>query len=90
MESYLHAVYDEAAVRGYSFDRAKIGQPAAAMTLRVTSGQLAYERDHLLNKLSMRDQIRFEMLNTEPIPLAHPLFIVEAGEVEFWERRSRS
>ena len=90
VESYLRAVWDEAAERGYRFDRGKISHAAAGGKLWVTRGQLAYERDHLLNKLSARDPDRFELLSTEPIPVAHPLFIAVAGEVGSWERRSRS
>ncbi len=84
IDAYLSQVAAEAAKRGYSFDLTKIDSSAAHDTLPVTSKQLAYERDHLLKKLEVRDPGRAtelpEYLST------HPLFNEVPGEIASWER----
>ena len=84
--SYLHHVWVEADCRGYTYDRSKIGA-STDLTMTVTSGQLAYERDHLRTKLATRSPA---WLATGPWAddntLAHPIFTVVAGGVEAWER----
>jgi hypothetical protein len=53
----------------------------------VTSGQIAYEFEHLKNKLHKRDRKKYiEILNIAK-PLPHPLFRVRKGDVETWEKR---
>ena len=50
ISGYLQAVYAEAVVRGYAFDKSKIQPAADVATLVVTTGQLDYEWVHLLGK----------------------------------------
>jgi hypothetical protein len=83
--SYLQTVADEAAVRGYRFDREKIAAADVQSSLVVTSGQLDYERSHLLAKLQVRDRLRYEVLLKVSVPEPHPLFRVVPGDVEPWE-----
>lgn len=85
---YLRAVQAEAKLRGYAFDKSKIKPARKAVTLTVTSGQIAYEWTHLLNKLKKRSPETYHKWLATEIPEAHPLFVVVAGEVEPWERQS--
>jgi hypothetical protein len=84
---YLKAIHDEAEMRGYSFDKNKIRPTRKAVTLSVTSGQMAYEWAHLLVKLKQRDAALYRKWLTTEAPEAHPMFKVRAGEVEPWERQ---
>lgn len=84
---YLKAIHAEAEVRGYSFDKSKIKPTRKAVTLTVTSGQMAYEWAHLLVKLKERSPALYRKWLTTDVPEAHPMFEVRAGEVEPWERQ---
>ncbi len=54
----------------------------------MTSGQVAYEREHLLAKLAVRDPQRESRLAAEDPPALHPLFEAVPGDIESWERPS--
>ena len=84
---YLKAIHEEAEARGYSFDKNKIKPTRKAVTLTVTSGQMAYEWAHLMAKLAERNPALHGKWRDLGLPEAHPLFEVQAGEVEAWERR---
>lgn len=83
---YLKGVYDEAVVRGYSFDRRKIGRARNRVLMPVTTGQVEHEWHHLLQKLSRRNPARYEQWRKIGLPDCHPLFTVRPGPVESWER----
>lgn len=85
---YLRAVHAEAKMRGYSFDKSKIKPTSKTVTLTVTSGQMAYEWAHLLAKLKERSPALYLKWLATEAPEAHPIFQVQAGEVEPWERQS--
>jgi len=85
IDGYLTAVCDEADRRGYCFDRSKILPTADLVPIPVTSGQLYYEREHLLRKLRLRDPSRCRPLADATRPEVHPLFFVIEGDVESWE-----
>lgn len=87
INSYLFGIHAEAVARGYSFDRSKIGQVRIMMPMPVTSGQLAYEWRHLLQKLSARNPVLHQRWQVERRPECHPLFRVCQGPVEPWERQ---
>lgn len=84
---YLKAIHTEAEARDYSFDKSKIKPARKAVTLTVTSGQLAYELAHLMAKLEVRSPTLHQKWRAIEIPEAHPLFEVQPGEVESWERK---
>lgn len=84
--TYLAALADEAAARGYAFDRAKIAPGRAAERIPVTAGQVLYEWEHLKEKLRRRDPARCERFAGLEMPAPHPLFEIVAGEVEPWEK----
>ena len=90
INAYLHAVADEAAARGYAFNRSKLGSVRARVRLRVTHGQLHYEWRHLLRKLAARSPKLHVMWRREKSPQPHPLFRVVLGEVAAWERPQRN
>jgi hypothetical protein len=85
LENYLWTVYQEAAVRGYSFNRGKLGKIEKCAVLEVTNGQLMYELSHLKRKLSTRDRARYQALKKLKEPRPHPLFKRVSGNVEQWE-----
>jgi hypothetical protein len=86
--AYLHGVLLEGVRRGYRFDPAKIGRFLSEERLKVTHGQLLYERTHLARKLSGRDPLALQTLAEAGDPEPHPFFAVVAGPVEAWEKLS--
>jgi hypothetical protein len=88
INAYLAAVLLEAEARGYSFDRSKIGPVRQGIVLAATAGQLAYEWDHLMDKLERRSPLLHRKWNAERSPEPHPLFRIVPGNVESWERRA--
>jgi Pyrimidine dimer DNA glycosylase len=89
INAYLLAVHDEAARRGYLFDRSKIRR-CECEPIVVTRGQLLYEWNRLLTKLRERDPALYRAHRPISHPLAHPLFRVTAGPVAGWEKLTRA
>jgi hypothetical protein len=85
---YLDAVCEEAVARGYSFDSTKVGRGSTEILIPVSSGQVDYEWDHLLRKLSRRSPARYRELRGIRRPQCHPLMRRRKGEIESWERNS--
>ena len=85
IDAYLAEVAREATVRGYSFDISKIDASSINQKLTVTTEQITYEREHLVQKLLTRDPERLLLLDAVVVP--HPLFTVTEGEFVSWERR---
>jgi len=86
INAYLSAIHSEATSRGYSFDGTKVGPVRQVAPIAVTSGQVAYEWGHLLQKLAVRNpslHARWEHLAT---PECHPLFRPAPGPMASWER----
>ncbi|WP_226997248.1 pyrimidine dimer DNA glycosylase/endonuclease V [Tessaracoccus aquimaris] len=84
--AYLMELADEATARGYRFDRTRIDGPLESAPIRVTTGQLRLERDHLAAKLRVRSPEWLPRLDASPTP--HPLFVTVDGGPEPWERAS--
>ncbi|MDM5271758.1 pyrimidine dimer DNA glycosylase/endonuclease V [Sulfurovum sp. zt1-1] len=82
---YLRCIADEADSRGYNFDKNKINDQVFNEKINVTSGQVEYERSHLLNKLKVREEKRYESFSATGHIKVHPLFEVIEGDVEAWE-----
>src|SRR5690242_3151819 len=90
IDAYLAVIYTEASRRGYAFDETKIGRRRIAERIPETTGQLAFEWNHFLLKLSIRDPTRHRALRRiHGRPDAHPCFRVVRGGVRRWERRAR-
>lgn len=85
INQYLAEVYNEARSRGYNFDKEKIDWNFKAVKLTVTTGQMHYEIKHLLNKLQVRDPLRYNELKAKKKLENHSLFKVIEGEIESWE-----
>ena len=83
--SYLISVVEEANQRGYHFDRNKIINEELSGFITVTTRQLDYEFNHLLEKLKKRDPARYEQLFKITDIRLHPIFTKVIGERENWE-----
>jgi len=89
INAYLSSVLVEAESRGYSFDRRKVGPVRTNVKIESTAGQLHYEWQHLMNKLSARNPSLYRMWRSLAFPESHPLFTIKSGSVESWERQHR-
>lgn len=85
INTYLNNVYIESQRRGYSFESKKIGEVDQDIKIKVTRGQVAYEFEHLLKKLTVRDLEKYEKIKDEKDIEVNPLFQVQEGEIEGWE-----
>jgi hypothetical protein len=85
LATYLRAVHQEAARRGYQFDGSKISRIRTKMRLPETDGQLLYEWEHLKRKLKRRAPKIFTSHKTISQPEPHPLFRIVSGEIQEWE-----
>lgn len=90
INAFLTQIYKESINREYSYDFTKIVliEPETITNLTVTSGQLAYEIEHLKNKLERRkpDFLSKLLIDIEEQKVkTHPLFSVIDGGIEEWE-----
>lgn len=85
INQYLAAVYETAMERGYDFDQKKIKWDFKPSVIKVTTGQLAYEKEHLLRKLKTRDKKKFKELESIHKLQTHPLFKTIKGNIAQWE-----
>ena len=90
ISSYLQGIHAEAVARGYSFDRSKIGRVRIQLPILVTAGQVQYEWHHLLQKLAVRNPLLYTQWCGLDVPECHPLFRVQPGPIESWERANSS
>jgi len=86
INAYLAAVHADSVVRGYSFARNKVGPVRSVDRIDVTSGQISYEWEHLLHKLSIRNPALYRQWSKIDRPACHPLFRSKPGPVASWER----
>ena len=86
INAYLSGVHAEAMSRGYCFDRSKIGRARTQAAIAVTTGQVGFEWQHLLQKLCARNPILYRRWSKGVRPKCHPLFLVRPGPIERWER----
>ena len=84
--AYLRGLQQEGTRRGFRLDATRIAPAPPAGPCLATRGQLAWEWEHLMQKLRTRDPERFARQASLRRPRAHPLFRVIAGEVESWEK----
>jgi hypothetical protein len=90
INAYLNFVFIEAVSRGYSFNRRKVGPVRKNVHIESTTGQLHYEWQHLMSKLSARSPSLHRRWRSVASPESHPLFIIKRGAVESWERQHGS
>lgn len=85
--AYLQGVLDEARVRGYNFDAAKIPSCVSSPTRMAESdGQMMYEWEHLMEKLKTRSPELYSQHSDVGSPDAHPLFTIVEGGIQPWEK----
>jgi hypothetical protein len=89
ISAYLGAVHHEATLRGYNFDRRKVGPLRSIEHIAVTRGQLEFEWQHLLAKVAERSPEHYRKLRLVRSPQCHPLVRPRAGRIEAWERHER-
>jgi hypothetical protein len=87
ISSYLKFIHIESVNRGYSFNASKIKPTRKSVSISVTSGQVNYEWLHLMSKLKERSPAVFEKWHKHKEIEPHPLFEIQAGEIELWERQ---
>jgi hypothetical protein len=85
INQYLSEIHKEASRREYNFDREKINWGFKKSKLKVTKGQLEYEKDHLLNKLKNRDLSKFQEVRKIKFFETNSIFKIVDGEIEKWE-----
>ena len=90
MADYLRGVADEARKRGYAFNHHKIAADTSSVKIEVTDGQLRYEFQHLLVKLSKRSPEIHQQLKLQTVIEPHPMMVVISGGVASWEKRAIS
>ena len=78
-------VFEEATHRRYNFDASKFTRSKTWVEIPVTSGQMEYERQHLLSKLIVRDPELHSKWEEVTMMQLHPMFKVVEGAIEGWE-----
>lgn len=86
LDAYLATVVDEAVTRGYRYDRSKLGAVTELPRIEVSQGQLDFEWQHLMGKLSRRSPDRHDAQQAHAGPLCHPCFERVPGPIADWER----
>lgn len=86
IDGYLQTVLSEAETRGYSFDKSKIGRDIDVEPIAVATGQILFEWQHLMSKLSARSPELFQQSKDIANPECNPFFHVQEGPIEAWER----
>ncbi|MGW9825967.1 pyrimidine dimer DNA glycosylase [Brevibacterium pityocampae] len=88
--AYLSGLAAEADARGYTFNRGLIVDDAWDGTIEVAEGQIAFEWDHLLAKLTIRSpehaEACAERARDGDVPALHPLMVAVPGPRAEWER----
>jgi hypothetical protein len=80
---YLWEIYIESTVRGYIFDKTKVGDLSKSYRkIPVNSEQVKYELEHLRTKLQQRSPKDLDKLEMRVCDL----FVVVDGPIEQWEK----
>ena len=85
--TYLDAIYQESLQRGYRFDHTRLQPGRTRKKMIENQDQLAYEWQHLRTKLKARSPDRFAIIRSIRIPDPHPLFSIQPGPVQSWEKQ---
>jgi hypothetical protein len=92
LELYLNTIFEESLERGFNFNPNKLASPSETIEksgmppISVTQGQVDYEWQHLLQKLSRRNPAQFKKFQDLRKPLVNPIFKVIPGPIEPWEK----
>ena len=82
---YLYYVHRESLKRGYNFNLGKIDNIKSRTRMTVNSGQIDYERQHLLKKLKARNRSLYLRVRIVKELDVHPFFRVVKGKIADWE-----
>ena len=83
---YLHFIVDEAEKRNYNFNREKLLKRSKTFDeIFVNDKLVEYEFSHLMKKLKIRDERRFENLISIKKIEVNFTFKIRKGEIENWE-----
>ena len=83
---YLQSVWAEAERRNYNFNKSKFAETHDIEQINVSTGQLDFEKKHLLDKLKLRDVKKYNEIKDYVTYETHPLFNLIEGEIEAWEK----
>lgn len=83
---YLDIVIQEGKRRGYSFNFSKIDFSERVQTIPINKGQIIYEFQLLKQKLFKRKFEKYMLLEHNQVIEPHPLFYLQEGPIESWER----
>ena len=84
---YLQAVYREGSRRKYKFTKNKILVSIGKVKpIKITTGQITFEMEHLISKLVKRDPARAKTAAKTVKIAQHPLFILTRGQKASWEK----
>jgi hypothetical protein len=86
INQYLQEVFREARRRKYDFDGKKINWNVKGSVINVTQGQIVFEIQHLMNKLKVRDKVKYTEIKSIQTFECHPLFKIISGDIEKWEK----
>ncbi len=86
INNYLFCILEEAQKRGYHFSEDKVRKSTTKEKIAVTSGQLEYEREHLLKKLKQRSPEDYRTFRQEKNIQSAKLFRTTKGRVADWEK----
>jgi hypothetical protein len=89
INAYLAEIWTESQKRGFVFDKSKIDWNYKQVLIHVNDGQLAYELQHLLKKLEIRDPAKHKLLKDIQKAEVHPVFKIVTGGIESWEKVSK-
>jgi hypothetical protein len=86
INQFLSEIFYEAEKRGYNFNKNKINWNFKVVKIKVTSGQIEYEFEHLLNKLKKRDRKKYKEIKVLSSIKLNPVFKIVKGRIEKWEK----
>lgn len=79
---YLQHIYIESDNRWFSFDKSKFKLIYNLEQINVTTWQIEFEKQHILNKTKTRDTKKYEEIKNSKIMHAHPIFKIIKWEIE--------
>lgn len=85
INQYLQEVFNESQIRGYFFDGNKFNPDFTPVSIPVNKGQLDFEVEHLMDKLSTRTPEKYHLMKEFYFFDPHPIFSVVEGGIEDWE-----
>jgi len=86
--TYLAAIHEDSLRRGYRFDKSLLQSGRMRKSIVDTRGQVQLEWTHLRTKLQVRSPNWFSTIQPIRIPDPHPLFTIQPGPVQPWEKQT--